>query len=266
MIEKKVEFSLHSERHPEFLLFGVPFDSTASFNPGARFGPTSVRLASQYLESFDLSSKVELSEVRLKDLGDLHISFGNPKKTTENVERFVSMLEGKVIVIGGEHSISHPITKALNPEVVLSLDAHLDLREEYLEEKLSHACVMRRISEHNEVRIYGFRECSKEEFDFLKKGKIYATSELSNSELPKNKKVYITIDMDVFDPSIAPNVSNPTPSGFNFQEVLNFVFEVAKKNEILGFDVTEVCSKNPDFTAITAASLIFKILGVLCED
>ena len=239
----------------EFVLLGIPLDSTSSFLPGQRFAPSSIRRACFDLEPFDIEAGNDLKKIKLHDAGDLHIVPGNMEKNMERIEETIAEFSGKkIVILGGEHSITYPIVKTITPEAVISLDAHLDLRDAYLGEKLSHACVMRRIYELGiEEHILGVREASKEEYEFLKNSNI-------KNNVPKGKKIYMTIDMDVFD---LENVGNYVPGGMSFGEGIKVIKEVVQKNEILGFDICEVCSRKEDRTSITAAKLLYKILGYM---
>ncbi len=241
-------------RSSEYVLLGIPLDSTSSFLPGQRFGPSSIRRACFELETFDMETGIDLKKIKLHDVGDLHIA-GSMKENIKRIKETIAEFSGKkTIVLGGEHSITYPIVKAINPEAVISLDAHFDLRNSYLGDKLSHACVMRRIYELGiEEHILGTREASKEDYEFLK------NSNIKNS-IPEGKKVYLTIDMDVFD---LENVGNYVPGGMSFSEGIEIIKKIVQKNEILGFDICEVCSRREDKTSITAGKLLYKILGYM---
>lgn len=160
--------------------------------------------------------------------------------------------------------MAYPLVSVVQPDVFISLDAHLDLRDQYLGEPLSHACTSRRISEICDVHIYGYRECSKEEYIFLKENSIpaYTPSQLDSIVYPEGKKVHLSIDLDVLDPSVAPNVSNPVPGGLQFGEVTALVHEIMKRNTVVSMDMCEVCSRYADRTAVTAAYILYKVLAV----
>jgi agmatinase len=257
-------FALDSERGGDWVLFGVPYDSTASFNPGARFGPDSIRRASHHLEVFDCDLHVDMTEVTLKDRGNIHVRHGDPQKLCDIVQKAVSDIKEPFIALGGEHTIAYPLVLVQRPDMVLSLDAHLDLRDTYLGEPLSHACTARRIAEVCDTHIYGYRECSKREYTFLKESGItaYKASQIANIVYPEGKKIHLSIDMDVLDPSVAPNVSNPVPNGLLFGEVCAVVHEILKKNTVVSIDVCEVCSLYADRTAVMAAYILYKILAL----
>jgi agmatinase len=258
-------FALDSEgESPDWVFFGVPYDCTASFNTGARFGPDSIREASYSLEVFDCDSEVDLTTICVKDLGDINVRLGDPEANFKIVTEAVSELCHPFIAVGGEHTIAYPLVSAVRPDVVVSLDAHVDLRDDYLGEPLSHACTSRRISDVCDVCIYGYRECSKEEYTFLKESSIhaYTPSQMDTIMYPEGKNVYISIDMDVLDPSVAPNVSNPVPGGLQVCEVIAVVREIMERNSVVSIDICEVCSRYADRTAVTAAYVVYKILAV----
>ena len=253
----KIFFSLDNSdfKGSEYVLLGVPLDSTSSFLPGQRFGPSSIRRACFELETFDMETGIDLKKIKLHDVGDLHIVPGSMEENIKRIKETIAEFSGKTtIVLGGEHSITYPIVKTITPEAVISLDAHFDLRDAYLSEKLSHACVMRRIYELGmEVYILGTREASKEEYEFLKNSNI-------KNNIPEGKKIYLTIDMDVFD---LENVGNYVPGGMSFSEGIEIIKKIVQKNEILGFDICEVCSRREDRTSITAGKLLYKILDYM---
>lgn len=257
-------FALDSEKDGDWVLFGVPFDSTASFNTGARFGPDSIRKASYHLEVFDCDLEVDLKEVALEDIGNMHVRHGDPRALCDLVQRGVSDIQTPFIALGGEHTITYPLVCVTKPDLVILLDAHLDLRDVYLGEPFSHACTARRIAEVCDVHIYGFRECSSKEYTFLKESNItaYKSSQITDIVYPEGKKIYLSIDLDVLDPSIAPNVSNPVPGGWLFHEVCAVVQNILKKNTIVSMDVCEVCSRYADRTAVTAAYVLYKVLAL----
>lgn len=252
----KIFFPLDTSdfKDSEYILLGIPLDITSSFLPGQRFGPSSIRKACFDLETFDIETEVDLKNIKLHDAGDLHIT-PDMKENIKRIEETVKEFAGKkIVILGGEHSITYPVVKTLKPEAVVSLDAHLDLRDIYLGERFSHACVMRRIHDLGvEEYILGAREASKEEYEFLRNSQIKNT-------VPEGKKVYLTIDMDLFD---LENVGNYVPGGMRFSEGIKLIKEIVQKNEVLGFDICEVCSRIEDKTSITAGKLLYKVLSYM---
>jgi agmatinase len=258
------KIALHCEEDPDWILFGIPFDSTCCANTGARFGPDAIREATWQLEVFDCDLELDLTDIRVRDIGNITVSFGDPQITHEIVRKAGSDLERPFIALGGEHTLAYPLVSVSRPEVAVVLDAHLDLREDYLGESLSHACTCRRLLEICEVAIYGYRECSKEEFSFLREKSLlgYQPSQLGNALYPEGKKVHISFDMDVLDPCIAPNVSNPVPNGISFDTALSILEKVITRNTITSIDICEVCSRYADTTAVAAAHILYKMLAL----
>ncbi|MBU7018570.1 MAG: agmatinase [Theionarchaea archaeon] len=260
---KSGTIALDSEGDIDWTLFGVPYDSTVSFNTGARFGPDSIREASYNVEVFDCDLEVDLTSIGVRDLGNINVRLGDPRANSDIVRKAASEVQSPFIALGGEHTIAYPLVSVVNPDIFISLDAHLDLRDEYLEEPLSHACTSRRIREICDIHIYGYRECSKEEYTFMKEESIpaYNPSQLESINYPEDKRVYLSLDMDVLDPSVAPNVSNPVPNGLQFHEVIQIAESIIKRNTLVGMDICEVCSRYADRTAVIAAYMLYKILA-----
>lgn len=260
-----------------FGILGVPFDSTTTYQPGARFGPNCVREASYNLEKYNLLLDRTL-EIPLFDLGNLQVIHGNFQKTCKNLETTVKeLLELKItpIVIGGEHSISYGLMKALDIQdvTVIHFDAHLDLRDEYLDEKYSHATVMRRVWDLNPQNIIqiGIRSCSKDEAIFAqKKGITYYTSPQVKSNFQEIEKlisnlkgpVYVTVDIDVLDPAYAPSVGTPVPGGLTPRELQRLICCLQGK-EVIGLDVVEVSARcMGDITSVNGAQVIYDFLSL----
>lgn len=271
------EFSL-----ADFALFGVPFDSTSSFRPGSRFGPKAMREVSANLETWSWRTGFDYENVRLHDLGDVSVVHGDSAETIRRVEETVEDIKGarKVpVLLGGEHAVSLGAVRAFKDATVVSFDAHFDLRDEYLSNKLSHACVMRRSSEEvgpGNLVIIGARATYADEMDFVKKGGIRYLSSLdilrsgsqsaaawARQSLRGAKKVYVSIDIDVLDPAYAPGVGNPEPEGIGTSALLDIVDAVVD-DRVVGFDVVEV---SPPYdngsTAAVASKLVFEICSMI---
>jgi len=266
----------------DFVLFGVPFDSTASYRPGSRFGPNALREASANLETWSWRTGVDFEEVKLHDMGDLAVVHGDSAETVrrvaETVEDIVSSRKVPVMV-GGEHMMTLGAVKAFKDVTVVSFDAHFDMRDEYLSNKLSHACVMRRISEElgaGKVVPVGVRATYREEMDFVKKSRINylssfeimrsgakAASSWLRERLRDCKKVYISIDVDVLDPAYAPGVGNPEPEGISPTILLDVLHEFVD-DRVVGFDVVEVTPQYDNgSTAVVASKIIFEICSMI---
>ncbi len=264
---------------PAFALLGVPFDGTTTYLPGARFGPAGVREASYNFEKYNLTWDCVIDSLFF-DLGNVEVIHGNFKKTCTQLQETISELLSKDVIpllIGGEHSISYAMARALklknifNEVTVVHFDAHMDMIDSYMGEKYSHATVMRRISELNPRRIIqlGVRSASFEEKEFVDEmGIEYYTAANINDDINHVKEVlssingpiYLTIDMDVFDPSEAPSVGNPTPCGIKSHQMEKFMLILSKKN-VVALDVVEAASdKMGDLTSVNAAKIILDFI------
>lgn len=258
---------------PLFGILGVPFDSTTTYQPGARNGPLFVREASYNFEKHNLFLDKTLS-ASVQDIGNLESVPGNPQKTCLNLESVISsILEDNItpITIGGEHSITYGVLKSydtLDDVTILHFDAHMDLRDDYMGEKYSHATVMRRVHdlEPRNIIQMGIRSASPEERDFTRDNGInYHTSQENISKMEKvirqiKGPIYVTVDIDVLDPAYAPSVGTPTPGGLNPRDLENLIFALEGK-KVIGFDVVEVSSNSiGDTTSINAAKTILDFL------
>lgn len=260
---KTGQIALHADGESDWTLFGVPYDCTSSFQGGARFGSDSIRKASYALEGFDCDLEVDVTDVCINDIGNINVRLGDPAKNFEIVKKAISEISTPFIALGGEHTTTYPVVSVVEPELCVILDAHLDLRDEYLGEPLSHACTARRVLEVCDVLVYGYRECSKEEYVFMKENSVdaFKSSQLSDFVYPEGKRVHLSIDLDVLDPCYAPQVSNPVPNGLSFTEVVAVCSKVIQKNTVVSMDICELTSRYADRTAVVAASLLYKILA-----
>lgn len=261
----------------DFAIFGVPFDGTSSFRSGTAQAPERIREASHNFETFKFEHGEDMESIRYCDLGDLE-EFENVDLMMQGVEAFSSDLVRKnkfPIALGGEHSISPAIVKSFEDIGVISLDAHLDFRNEYEGEKNSHACSTRRISDSVGVEgvvPIGVRSMSKEEskdaeelglrfissYAFYKDPNMEETVERALKWMGR-EKIYLTLDMDVFDPAYAPGISNPEPFGLEPIEIKRCINHLADR--LVGFDVVEV---SPPFdngnTSALAARLVREVI------
>ncbi|MGM0518320.1 MAG: agmatinase [Campylobacterota bacterium] len=239
------------------VLFGVPFDGTTSFKPGARFAPSAMREESWGLESYSPYLNRDLEDIKLFDYGNLELPFGDKiaalKIIEETTDKIVS--SNKIpIMIGGEHLVSYATVKSLHKKYknlkVIHFDAHTDLREDYLGESFSHATVFRRVAELLDKKsLYQFciRSGLKEEFQWASENIYmekftYNTLESKVEELIK-EPVYITIDLDVFDPSVFPGTGTPEPGGIDFHDMLKIIKILSKLENTVGLDVVELSPK-----------------------
>jgi len=255
----------------------VPYDSTTEWHSGTRNGSKSIIEASYYLEWYDIEMGRELYDMGINTLPNLEPVLDSPEAMAGRVCSAVESLldEGKFIVmLGGEHSISYGSIKAYNQKFsnfsVLQLDAHTDLRDQYLGTKYGHGCVMRRVLEICPVTQVGIRSMSSEEHEFIKAGGFtpfimeQGIDSLSHSDIISSlsENVYITIDLDVLDPSIMAAVGTPEPGGMGWSGILSLLREVAGKRKIVGFDLVELCpDQGPASCSFTAAKLAYKLIG-----
>ena len=259
------------------VILPVPYDSTTEYKSGTREGPQAIIDASQYLELYDTELDREISEVGIHTLPEVQPLMSGPEPMLERVYQIASDLldKGKlVMMLGGEHSLTLGMVRAFRekyPELsVLHLDAHADLRDQYQGTKYSHACVMRRVWELCPVVHAGVRSMSREEHRFLVQRKIkpsYAEALTSPDHVAQvvstlSPQVYISIDLDVLDPSIMSAVGTPEPGGLSWQQMLELLRAVASGRQIVGFDLVELCPREgPSSCAFLAAKLAYKLMG-----
>ncbi len=262
----------------EFALFGVPFDCTSSYRPGSRFGPNAIREASSNIETWSWRTGIDFEDVKVHDLGNLAVVYGDAAETIRRVADTVEDINStrKVpVMMGGEHLVTLGSAKALKDCTFISFDAHFDLRDEYLSNKLSHACVMKRIIEEegkDRVIPCGVRATFGEEVRWVKENGIrYLTSrdllrEGVNSsslwlkeQIKDAGKIYISIDMDVIDPAYASGVGNPEPEGITPSLLLDILADLID-DRVVGFDLVEVAPPYDNGnTAILAAKMISEV-------
>ena len=221
-VENPLEFwcNNYGMSSADVVFLGVPFDGTSTGRVGSREAPNEIRKMSYNLETFSKYNKRNLSNLKMLDYGNLIVVPGDTDKTLDRIEKTVKEIKEKFpVVIGGEHIITLPVVKALlrqHPNLtVLQFDAHMDLKDEYIENKYSHVTVMRRISEiigNSRIIQVGTRSFDNEEKEYAKKHTVLKTAE-NLLKYDIKGPVYITVDMDVFDPAIAPGVSTPAPGG-----------------------------------------------------
>lgn len=260
------------------VLLGAPFDSTVSNKPGSRFAPNAIRLESYGLETYSPYQDLDLSDMKIFDSGDIELPFGNAKKALKMIKERSKkiLLDNKIpFLIGGEHLVTlgqfEAVYEKYNDVCIIHLDAHTDLREDYLGEKLSHATVIRRCYDlvgDNKIYQFGIRSGERYEFEFANKHNYINKYNLDTideiTKKLKGKNVYLTIDLDVLDPSFFPGTGTPEAGGVSFNELINAIRGFKDLN-IVGLDVVELA---PDYdlsrisTAI-ACKIIRELLLVL---
>ena len=263
-------------------IFGVPYDGTTSFKPGSRFGPSAIREVSSCLETFCPEINKDLVDIKFKDFGSLEIPHGAPepvlslvKKATEELLK----LDLKPLIFGGEHSISSASISTIvkhHPDLILiQLDAHADLRETWLGSKHNHACSMRRCLEElpsKKLFQVGIRSGTKEEFRelYLSKRLIKLKPAETEHEFTKRlstfigRPIYISIDLDWFDPSIMPGTGTPEPGGFLWQDFSNLM-QSLKQHRIVGADIVELAPQldSSGISSILAAKVARTLLLII---
>lgn len=261
------------------VLYGMPMDWTASFRPGARFGPNRIREVSIGLEEYSPYLDKHLEEVAYFDAGDMPLPFGNAVRSISQINDYVTKLLAKdkfPLGLGGEHLVSWPIIQAVHqkhPNVkVIHIDAHADLREEYEGEVLSHSTPIRKVCQligAENVYSFGIRSGMREEFDYAKTSGMYmARYEVAKplaEVLPTlaGEKVYVTIDIDVLDPAYAPGTGTAEAGGISSTELLEAIHLIARSHvEVVGADLVEVAPAydTSDQTAIAASKCVREIL------
>ncbi len=265
----------------EVVIFGAPFDGTVSFRPGTRFAGQAIRPDSYGLETYSPYLDKDLEDARVFDGGDLELPFGNTERVIAQIgdySRDVLADGKKFLMIGGEHLVSLPSIRAAYekyPDLhVIHIDAHTDLRDDYMGDPLSHASVIRRCHDFlGDGRIYqfGIRSGMKSEFEWAETHthlEKFTLSTLSAvvSRL-KDKPVYVTIDLDVLDPGVFPGTGTPEPGGITYRELLTAIDELQQLSNIVAADVVELSPQYDPSGASTAAACktIREMLLTLCE-
>lgn len=252
----------------------VPYDGTSTWIKGADKGPLAIIEASYAVELYDIETGREMYKHGIFTCPELKLD-PVPEKMVKQVEKAVSELigEGKrVVMLGGEHSITPGAVKAYSAKYkdlsVLQLDAHSDLRERYEGSRYNHACALARVKDMCPAVQVGIRSMCEEEKNSFYPGDMFFAEDIMRSsdwmERAVNrlsKNVYVTIDLDVFDPSIMASTGTPEPGGLDWYQVIGLLKVLCGKRNVVGFDVVELCpskfDKSPDFTA---AKLIYKFL------
>ena len=259
----------------------VPYDATTTYQPGTRNGPRALIEASRCLEFYDEETGKNFSGIGVCTLDEIEV-VDDAERMVNRVYEAVKVLLGdgkKVVVIGGEHSISSGSVKAHlenYPDLaVMHIDAHADMRDELAGNKYNHGCVARRISEMCHVVSVGVRSIAEEEIEHIRGSggriKVFFAKDIHNGSswmdeavksLGNSRNVYITIDLDAFDISIMPSVGTPQPGGMHWYQMLELMRKIASAKNVVGFDVTELMpipgNHAPD---VLAAKLVYKLIG-----
>ena len=259
-------------------LFGVPYDGTTSFRPGTRFGPSAVRDVSTGLETYCPQLDLDLEAMAYADLGAVEIPFGAPEPVLEAVHQAtieVLGLQLKPLMLGGEHSISSGAVAAVaeqHPDLALvQLDAHADLRDEWLGSRYSHACAMRRCLEvlpSRELLQIAIRSGTKDEFLELHSSDRLVPFDQMVSRLQslRGQPLYLTVDLDWFDPAVMPGTGTPEPGGFLWQHFAELVSEL-RHHQLVGADVVELAPQlDPSgISSVLAAKVTRSLLLLMAQ-
>ena len=263
----------------DIVLFGAPFDSTTSYRPGTRFAPDSMRSNSFGFETYSPRQEADLLDCAICDGDDLELCFGDARKALEDIgARAAEIFEaGKLpFLIGGEHLVSLGAIRAAAkryPDLhILHFDAHTDLREEFFGAELSHATVLRRAWElvgDGRIHQFGIRSGLREEFEWAKEHVCMHPFDLSGLDETiaglRGRPVYLTVDLDVLDPSVFPGTGTPEPGGVGYLELESALLRTCKLN-IIGADIVELSPVYDQTGASTAVAckLLREILIALC--
>lgn len=238
------------------IMLGLPFDGTVSYRSGSRFAPEQIRLASWGLEEYSPRFDKDINDCNFHDIGDLEFPLGNTVKSLELIKDNVKQIydDGKRLLgIGGEHLVTYPEIVAISDVygddlAIVHFDAHTDLRDEYMGEKLSHSAVIKLCSRYvrpENIKQIGIRSGMKEEWEFMKRNNTFIkdNNDYKSLDCLLGKKIFITVDLDVLDPSVMSGTGTPESGGMSFNELMGW-FEYLKKFDIIGADVVELA---PDY-------------------
>lgn len=264
----------------QVVILGCPFDGTASFRPGSRFGPSAIRRASWGIETYSPYLQKDLDELRIHDAGDLELPLGEKTLALDLIRKSIGQILAKKkfpIVLGGDHLVTLPVVEEfcrLEPDLcLLHLDAHADLREDYLGETHSHSTVMRRAIEYlTKGRLFqiGVRSGTREEFELANQLKSTISTEARSvrsmvRQIGK-RPVYISLDLDLIDPGSLPGVGAPEPGGLTFREFVILLRQLQPLS-VVGFDLVEL---TPDYdptqiSSVTASVILREMILTFCS-
>jgi agmatinase len=261
------------------VILGCPYDGSASFRPGARFGPSAIRRASWGIETYSPYFKKDLTRFSIHDMGDLELPLGEKKASLDLIRKALRKIlsaEKFPILLGGDHLITLPIIEEvvrIHPNLhLIHIDAHTDLREDYLGETLSHSTIMRKVVDRlgkGRLFQFGIRSGTEEEFDLARRMKSLVPLEQNSlrlmAKILKGQPVYISLDLDVVDPGLLPGVGTPEPGGLTFQELISLFKDLQNLN-VIGFDMVEL---TPDYdptqiSSLTASVILREMILTLC--
>ena len=268
-------------RNPEgcsVALFGVPYDGTTSFRPGARFGPAAIREVSAGLETYCPQLDLDLEDFSYADIGAVDIPYGDPEPVVDCVRNATSTVLSKNIkplMLGGEHSVSSGAVAAVaeqHPDLVLvQLDAHADLRHEWLGARHSHACAMRRCLEvlpSQQLLQIAIRSGTSDEFKELRSsGRLITIQDMADRlGALRGRPIYLTVDLDWFDPAVMPGTGTPEPGGFLWSDFAAIINEL-RHHRLMAADVVELSPQlDPSgISSILAAKVTRSLLLLMAQ-
>jgi N1-aminopropylagmatine ureohydrolase len=261
------------------VILPIPYDATTTARAGAREGPSAIIHASQDLEPYDLTLGFDTSHHGIHTLPDLAPQSDSPEKMVDRIEAAVAGLldDGKfVVILGGEHTISVGAVRAhlrRYPDLsVLAIDAHADVRDEYLDSRYNHACPLRRIAEACPIVQVGMRSASPDQLEFIRERDLTFLTPAAYRALAGGPddvvqkltpNVYVNIDVDGIDPSQMSAVGTPEPGGLFWDEVIELLTVLAEGRTIVGFDLVELAPNlGPAACATLAARLAQRLIGL----
>ncbi|MBI4281614.1 agmatinase [Candidatus Uhrbacteria bacterium] len=262
-------------KNADVVIGQIPYDGTTSYQPGARFGPRAILDASRQVEFYDLELKRDVSaKVKIATLPELAIDLASTEANVAHIASFAeSMAKQKkfLITLGGEHSITPGLVQPLaerykNDLTILQIDAHTDMREEYEGTKWNHACAMKRCRDLGVSVVHvGIRNSAEEEQKFIDPKNVFYAPEVPVEKILARittKNVYLSIDVDGFDPAFVPSTGTPEPGGLGWYDVLRLFRALTRERKLVGADVVELAPipglVAPDFFV---AKLVYKIIG-----
>ncbi len=264
----------------QLVLAGIPYDGTSSFRPGSRFAPDSIRKFSYSIETFSPDAVLDITDFKISDIGNVELPFGNREEVIgdiKNLAAYILKNKKKAVFMGGEHLLSYPVIEKYKERYkdlkVIYFDAHADMRDDYLNDKLSHACVARRITENigkENIFMFGVRSFEKQEFNYIRNNNIFCDSKCEQIwnviDTVKSFPVYLSLDLDVFDPACLPGLGTPEAGGIFYNDFVEILEGLSEIKNIVAADVVELsptfdpCGNSSVFAAKVMRELILRLI------
>ncbi len=274
MSEQKIEYASASFNDARIVILGIPYDRTSSFIPGSRFGPRYIRTCTENIEWFSPYQNRSLASIKICDLGDYEFTTQNHLAEIEDAVSKIYKMKKVAIFLGGEHTITFPIIKGIKDFAgkfsLIHFDAHADLRDDLNGEKICHATAIRRTADViGFENIYQFGIRSGTEDEFKRKKNFYPFEVLRPLKRVIDKipdPIYLTIDVDVLDPSQCPAVATPEPAGISYKELIEAMM-VLRGRRIIGADIVEFnpLATSPWVSGSVVASLLREVILIICS-